>query len=335
MRGNQLLLRFQRWREIIGEPPLQQIDHSRLKEKNVDLRVLRTDLVHPVISGNKAYKLKYNLDAAIQQQATGVLSFGGAWSNHLHALAYSCYQLQLPCVAVIRGEPELILKSAMLQDVKRWGCLLHFVSRKEYRLREEADWLQKLSETFPGYFIVPEGGSSPLAEPGVAELSHQLEQACQKSDGGEESELPDQVWCAVGTGGTLAGLLAGRKKPYHLLGVPVLKRGDFLWQQIADRFSAAGDDVPGNWSLLLDGHGGGYGKVYEDLLNRMASLETALSSDCVSLPLEPVYTGKLFLRFWQALENGELPEGSRVVLVHTGGLQGRRGYGLPWSSPDA
>lgn len=226
MRGNQFLLRFQRWQEIIGEPPLQQIDHPLLKEKNVDLRVLRTDLVHPVISGNKAYKLKYNLDAAIQQQATGVLSFGGAWSNHLHALGYSCYQLQLPCVAVIRGEPELILKSAMLQDVKRWGCLLHFVSRKEYRLREEADWLQKLSETFPGYFIVPEGGSSPLAEPGVAELSHQLEQACQKS-GGER-----RVSCRIRSGVPLAQGVRCRaacrtEKALSSTGRAGVKRGGF------------------------------------------------------------------------------------------------------------
>lgn len=321
---------FQRWQQLIADPPLQCIYHPLLTKKNVELKVLRTDRIHPVISGNKAYKLKYNLEAAIQQGACGVLSFGGAWSNHLHALAYSCYQLTLPCVAVIRGEPELIPKCAMLQDLKQWGCQLHFVSRKEYRLRNNPEWLQSLAEIFPDYFMVPEGGSSPLAAPGVAELAIQLEQNCKKADW-----MPDQVWCPVGTGGTLAGLIAGRTQDYQLVGVPVLKGADFLSQDITDRLtsgSAGNGSAEGkqSWSLLLDGHGGGYGKVSDALLAQMIYLETELSGDLFSLKLDPVYTGKLFYRFWLALERDELSEGSRILLIHTGGLQGRRGFNLDW-----
>ncbi len=329
----QTLSRFQHWQEMIAEPPLQSIDHPLLIEKEIELKVLRTDLVHSIISGNKAYKLKYNLEAALQQRARGVLSFGGAWSNHLHALAYSCYQLNLPCVAVIRGEPELILKSAMLQDLKQWDCQLHFVTRKAYRLRDDPEWLQSLAETFPDYFMVPEGGSSPLAAPGVAELAIQLEQRCKEADW-----QPDQIWCAVGTGGTLAGLIAGRTQDYQLIGVPVLKGADFLRQEIADRLtsgSSVEDRAQGqqNWSLLLDGHGGGYGKVSNTLLEQMAYLEECLSGDTFPLSLDPIYTGKLFCRFWQAVEQGDIPKGSRVILIHTGGLQGRRGFGFDWQLP--
>lgn len=329
----QTLSRFQHWQEMIAEPPLQSIDHPLLIEKEIELKILRTDLVHPIISGNKAYKLKYNLEAALQQGASGVLSFCGAWSNHLHALAYSCYQLKLPCVAVIRGEPELIPKSAMLQDLKHWGCQLHFVTRKAYRLRDDPEWLQSLAETFLDYFIVPEGGSSPLAAPGVAELSIQLERSCT-----EANWQPDQIWCAVGTGGTLAGLIAGRTQDYQLIGVPVLKGADFLNQDIMDRLTSdsVGNDSEQDkqsWSLLLDGHGGGYGKVSNALLEQMAYLEECLSGDAFPLSLDPIYTGKLFCRFWQALDQGDIPEGSRVILIHTGGLQGRRGFGLDWQLP--
>lgn len=333
MSGSKFESDFQCWQGLIAEPPLQSIYHPLLIEKKIELKVLRTDLVHPIISGNKAYKLKYNLEAALRQAASGVLSFGGAWSNHLHALAYSCYQLKLPCVAVIRGEPELIPKSAMLQDLKQWDCQLHFVNRKEYRLRDDPDWLRSLTELFPDYFMVPEGGSSPLAAPGVAELAIQLEQSCKEADW-----MPDQVWCAVGTGGTLAGLIAGRRLDYQLIGVPVLKGADFLNQEIASRLAAdsAGDDssqVQQNWCLLLDGHGGGYGKVSDALLGQVAFLEESLTGGTPSLSLDPIYTGKLFCRFWQAVEQDDVPQGRRILLVHTGGLQGRRGYGLDWQLP--
>lgn len=317
--------RFQQWLNVLQEPELQTIRHPLLAEKQVGLRVLRTDLVHPVISGNKAYKLKYNLQAALEHQAEGILSFGGAWSNHLHALAYSCRLLNLPCVAVIRGEPELIAKSAMLQDLQQWGCQLHFVSRKAYRLRDNVQWLAALEAEYPGYYIVPEGGSSPLAGPGVAELSARLESLCR-----QQHWFPDQVWCAVGAGGTLAGLIAGRCLNYQLVGVPVLKNAGFLEPVIRDRLKSVLPDTESDkeWCLLLDGHFGGYAKVQPELLAqiRRFTVESRTDEGHAPLLLEPVYTGKLFCRFRQALEQNDIAPGSRVLLIHTGGLQGRRGY---------
>lgn len=318
-------LKFEPWLECLKSPPLQSVSHPMLEQKQVQLRVLRTDLVHPVISGNKAYKLKFNLKAAIGRKASGVLSFGGAWSNHLHALAFSCRMLELPCVAVVRGEAALIAQSAMLQDLERWGCQLHFVCRSDYRLRDDPVWLQTLSERFPGYFVVPEGGSSRLAEPGLTELSQQLEAACRQADW-----YPNQVWCGVGTGGTLAGLIIGRSMDYQLTGVAVLKGADFLCRNITDRLVAGDRESTENWNVLLDAHCGGYGKVPQALLKKMLWFEEALSGSGSSLSLEPVYTGKVFQRFWQALEQDEIAEGSKIILIHTGGLQGRRGFGLDW-----
>ncbi|WP_417597594.1 1-aminocyclopropane-1-carboxylate deaminase/D-cysteine desulfhydrase [Oceanospirillum sp.] len=318
---------FQVWLDCLVEPELQSLQHPLLTEMQVELCILRTDNVHPVISGNKAYKLKYNLKAALEQGATGILSFGGAWSNHLHALAYSCHLLQLPCVAVIRGEQELATKSAMLQDLKMWGTQLHFINRQDYRLRNNLDWLKGLTAGYPGYFVVPEGGSSALAAPGITELSHQLESECER-----RNWQPDQLWCAVGTGGTLAGLIAGRKKDYRIIGVPVLKGGEFLIRDIDDRLlsdSRCGIEKK-NWELLLDGHFGGYAKVSSGLLQQMAQLsaEIEVHNPGLSLPMDPVYTGKLFCRFWQSLQAGEFRKGCRILLIHSGGLQGRRGYGL-------
>ncbi|OOV86730.1 1-aminocyclopropane-1-carboxylate deaminase/D-cysteine desulfhydrase [Oceanospirillum linum] len=309
------------------EPELQSLRHPLLTEMQVELCVLRTDNVHPVISGNKAYKLKYNLKAALERGASGVLSFGGAWSNHLHALAYSCHLLQLPCVAVIRGEQELAAKSAMLQDLKVWGTQLYFISRKEYRQRNNPDWLEQLTREYPGYFVVPEGGSSALATPGIAELSRQLECKCD-----QKNWQADQVWCAVGTGGTLAGLITGRTKNYQIIGVPVLKGGEFLTCDINERLLAGSDSgiEKKNWKLLFDGHFGGYGKAPPDLIRQITQLSEGLETfnPGLSLTLDPVYTGKLFCRFWQSLQAGEFRKGCRILLIHSGGLQGRRGYGL-------
>lgn len=325
--------------------PLQAVEHPLLTQKSVQLWLKRTDLLHPVISGNKWYKLKYNLVAALQQGAKGIVSFGGAWSNHLHALAAGCRELQLPVTAVIRGEPELIEKNQMLQDAAQWGMEFHFVTRSEYRQREDEDWLQQLMQHYPGYLLVPEGGSSALAELGLVELGREIEQQLQ-----DEQIIIDQLWCAMGTGGTFAGLLAARTQDYQMLGMPVLKGGDFLRQEVEQKlarsvFRSDGTQASssgsadsdsgvldhGDFTLITDGHWGGYGKVKPELVRWMNQFYQD-----TGVLLDPVYTGKLLYRFFQGLElpdceMGAVPMGSRVVLLHSGGLQGRRGFGLPWS----
>ncbi|OPX56844.1 hypothetical protein BTE48_02225 [Oceanospirillum multiglobuliferum] len=304
-------------------PVLQAVQHPLLTEHQVQLWFFRTDLVDPIISGNKWFKLKYNLVQALQQKAAGVLSFGGAWSNHLHALAAACEKLALPVTAIIRGEPELIGKSLMLQEFQQMGGQLHFVSRSEYRERENPSWLAKLQQQYPNYFLVPEGGSSAYAEQGLLELAYALEVEIKTL-----ALQPNQIWCALGTGGTFAGLLSGRTLAYELIGVPVLKGGHFLAETVQKKLQQSVVKSPAfnaSFNLLLDGHRGGYGKADKQYLAWMEHF-----TQQTGVPLDPIYTGKLCYRFFQALEQGSVVQGSQVVLLHTGGLQGRRGYDLSW-----
>ena len=311
----------------LNPAPLLPLAHPLLSQKGINVLLKRTDLIHPIISGNKWYKLKFNLAQALQGNAIGVLSFGGAWSNHIHALAKACRLLDLPLTAVIRGEPELLNKSQMLQDAVNWGMQCHFVSRAEYRKRDEPDWLNTLREQYKGYYLVPEGGSSDLALPGVMTLGQQIEQDCC-----QRGLKPDQLWCAMGTGGTVAGLLAARTMPYQVTGMPVLKGGGFLYDDVVEKLAPAikNGQVPEHCSdalqLLTDGHGGGYGRVKPELISWLNQFEQE-----TGVQADPVYTGKLFYRFFQAVDRGELSSGKTVILLHSGGLQGRRGYGLEWS----
>lgn len=305
---------------------LQRLDHPLLREKGVRVWVKRTDLLDSAISGNKWYKLRFNLIQALCDRAEGVVSFGGAWSNHLHALAKACQALNLPLTAVIRGEAETLKPSAMLQDADSWGMQCHYVTRLEYRKREEPQWLAALMAQFPGYVCIPEGGSSVLAFPGVMQLGQEIEADCRMLD-----IEPDQLWCAMGTGGTLAGLLAARSGRYRVMGVPVLKGGDFLYQEVMQKLARAGyieghESALPCFNLLTDAHAGGYGKVPDDLLHWIKVFEID-----TGIPLDPVYTGKLFYRFFQAVEQNDIEPGQRIILLHSGGLQGRRGYGLGYT----
>ena len=312
------------------QPPLMAVQHPVLADKQIQLWLKRTDFLHPVISGNKWYKLKYNLVQAYQQQAAGIVSFGGVWSNHLHALAAACQVLKRPVVAVIRGEPELIEKSQMLQDAERCGMQFHFVSRAEYRLRDDASWQAELMQNYQDYLLVPEGGSSALAEPGLVELGQEVEQQLQA-----QGIQADQLWCAMGTGGTLAGLLAAQTLPYKVMGMPVLKGGDFLRNEVEQKlknsvYSPSVTKAAPEFDLITDGHWGGYGKVKPELLDWMQGFYQK-----TGVLLDPIYTGKLMYRFFQAVEQGQVTEGSQIVMLHSGGLQGRRGFGLSWESePD-
>ncbi|MBT3147191.1 1-aminocyclopropane-1-carboxylate deaminase/D-cysteine desulfhydrase [Neptunomonas phycophila] len=286
---------------------VERLEHALFLKKRLSVCVVRVDQVHPQISGNKWFKLKYNLKAAIEQGASCIISFGGAYSNHLHALAYACHCLGLHSVGVVRGEP---VDNPMLIDAKAWGMRLHFVNRETYRLRAEPAWLNALPSLVGDGFILPEGGSSALAVKGVGELMQQINNV--------EPAL-DYVVCACGTGGTLAGLVSTAAKTV-VQGIPVLKGAGFLHDDVSTLLLASGHErAASKWELDLFGHYGGYGKMNAEHIAVMKQLE-----DDFSLSLDPVYTAKLFRRFMEKVENDDYPEGSRIALVHTGGLQGRR-----------
>lgn len=283
--------------------PLQAVSHPLLNAHDVQLWCKRDDLIHPAISGNKWRKLKYHLRYAEEQGKRHLLSFGGAYSNHIHALAAAGCQSGLRTTGIIRGEPEAV-SNATLSAAKGWGMDLIFVDRQSYRRRQDPAWLAQFEDEET--LIVPEGGSSPLAIPGVAELV-------------DEVPFSPDLWvlpCA--SGGTLAGLIAGKREPEQILAIAVLKGGSFIADEVR-RLHPAAADTPG-WRIALDHHDGGYAKFTPALWQWVQSFSAE-----TGLPLEPIYSGKAMWGLFRELAAGRIPRGSKIVFIHTGGMQGLAG----------
>ena len=296
----------------VQQLPLTQIQLPELSEKGIRLWLLRLDQTHPYISGNKWYKLKYNLEFAVDNGYRTVLSFGGAYSNHIHALAWAANEASLNSIGVIRGEPEYAANPT-LSDAQEWGMQLKFVSRQDYRLRQDPDYIQQLCNSLPEslqpVLVIPEGGSNKLAVKGCREiLSEQVLQHVK----------PDQVILACGTGGTLSGV-AVSQPTLDILGIPVLKNAAFLYEDIRNLIQSSGEIDPQNWTLDLDGHFGGYAKCPPDLTDFIQRIE----SEC-GVPLDQVYTAKMLLRTLQMIKQDLIKPDSTLLALHTGGLQGKR-----------
>lgn len=279
---------------------------------NISVQLIRSDQVHGQVSGNKWFKLKYSLLAALEQNIEQVVSFGGAYSNHIHALAFAANALGLKSVGFIRGQWSD--DNQTLQDAKSWGMQLISLTREQYREKNDPKFLKTLQEQFPQAMIIPEGGSNNTALRGVAELMGLIE---------EKTPNLDYLVAACGTGGTLAGLLAGAQSTQAVLGIPVLKGAGFLTADIQGLLIDAGLSANCDWQLDLEGHFGGYGKVKAEHLAIMAQLEK--QHDVL---LDPVYTAKMWRRFDELVAQGFFAKGSKIALLHSGGLQGRRGFGL-------
>ena len=291
---------------------LDPLPLSICKQHQITLHLLRLDLIHPLVSGNKWFKLRYNLQQAKACGASQVVSFGGAFSNHLYALAWAGKQLGIRTVGVVRGEPEYA-QNPTLSDAAGWGMELKFVSRAEYRQRDDALYHKALLASYPGAVIVPEGGSNALAVKGFEDL---FEHPCW-----QHVPNPDLLVSACGTGGTLAGLIAARPATTNVLGIPVLKGADFLYADIQRLLEESGAGPVGGWQLDLDGHEGGYAKLSADLVQFMRDFYAE-----TNIELDPVYTGKMMFRLHKLIAQGTFRAGTSIVAVHTGGLQGRRGF---------
>ena len=267
----------------------------------VQLTVKRLDLIHPQISGNKFFKLKYNLLAAKQQNLNQVLTFGGAYSNHIAATAYAAHYFGFQSIGVIRGEE--LAKQALnptLQTAQDFGMQLHFVSRAEYRRRHEIEYLQQLKQRYPNTWIIPEGGTNDLAIQGTKEILS-----------ADDRENYDVIGCAVGTGGTIAGIIESSSDQQHILGFSALK-GDFLKHDIQQWTNKT------NWSLTDEYCCGGYAKTNSELLQFMQQFEQQYA-----VPLEQVYTAKMMMGLFDLIQQGNFPVNTRILAIHTGGLQGR------------
>lgn len=279
---------------------------------DVELYVLRLDLIHPLVSGNKWFKLKYNLDAAKQQNLDTLLTFGGAFSNHIHATATAGKLLGFRTIGIIRGEATQPLNPT-LDFAASQGMQLVFVDRQTYRQRHTEALLQQLKQQFGNVYLIPEGGCNLNGVRGCTEILSQ--------DAGF-----DIVCLACGTGTTLAGIALSLHQKQRAIGFPVLKGGNFLQSEIETlllQYQASGLPIPGDksmsWELVGDYHFGGYAKVNDELLNFKHEFE-----ELHQIPLDYVYTAKMFYGVMDLIKQGRF-DGCRVLMIHTGGLQGNLG----------
>ncbi|CAM3490313.1 1-aminocyclopropane-1-carboxylate deaminase/D-cysteine desulfhydrase [Parendozoicomonas haliclonae] len=291
--------------------PVQNVGLSWLQRKNIQLDILRLDLLHHEISGNKWYKQKGHLEHAFAHGYSTALSFGGAWSNHIHALAASGHHLGFSTIGVIRGERAENL-SLTLQDAERLGMRLHFVSRKDYREKHTEEFqnqlLADLGVSASDVWIVPEGGSGALGVKGCEDIL---------PAGRINPTDYQQIWLAAGTGATTAGVIRSAPESVEIHGVAVLKGADWMAGDVAQHLPEGRT----GWQIETEYHCGGYGKTTPDLLSFIRFFEEESG-----IPLDPVYTGKMMLGLFDAVNTGAVPEGSRILAIHTGGLQGARGY---------
>lgn len=290
--------------------PLMAISDPLFDRYRVKVWVKRDDLNHPHIQGNKWHKLKFNLDAAKLQRKTTLLTFGGAYSNHIAATAYAAKEAGLKSIGLIRGE-ELAASphtwSHTLKQAVDNGMALEFLTRQVYRLRDDPDFLLDLQQRYPDAYLLPEGGSNELAIQGFESLMTEIEQQCPQWD---------TLFTPVGTGATFAGLVryALARANRKINGVAVLKQADYLLPSIRKWI---GIPPAVAWQMLTDYHAGGYGKITPELQQLKQRFEAQFS-----IPLDPVYSIKMVAAFYDQLQRGEIPPHSKVILLHTGGLQG-------------
>lgn len=270
---------------------------------NCSVYIKREDLIHPIVSGNKFRKLKYNIVQAKVENKTQLLTFGGAYSNHIAAVAYAAKENGFRSIGIVRGD-ELkgkITDNPTLRFTKECGMEFDFVSRENYRLKEERTFVEDLKQKFGDFYLIPEGGTNELAIKGCEEILTQ------------DDEIFNYICCAVGTGGTISGLINSLKPNQKVLGFPSLK-GDFLGDEIR-KF------VKNNrWELIQDYHFGGYGKVNVELIAFVNSF-----LERTGIPLDPIYTGKMVFGVMDLIRANYFPEGSKILLIHTGGIQGIQG----------
>jgi len=268
-----------------------------------ELFVQRLDQIPGSVGGNKWFKLKYNVQAAIDQKANGLLTFGGAYSNHIFATAAAGYRHNLPTIGLIRGELVKPLNPT-LKKAREWGMQLKPISREQYRQKDHPSFLDMLNREYPGFYVLPEGGSNKLAVNGCREL------VIEGYD----------YWCvSCGTGGTLGGMITSSVKLNEILGFPALKGAEFLNTDIVQLVGSK--NIKQDWQLILDYHFGGYARFNEKLLHWMRNFQLQYG-----IELDPIYTGKLFYGVFDLALNSFFPQKSKIVLVHSGGLQGNEGF---------
>ena len=293
--------------EIEQVPPIQLIEDELLKEKGITLYIKRDDLLHPEISGNKWRKLKYNFIRASELGYTRILTFGGAFSNHIAATAFAANKYGFDSIGIIRGDELNENSNHTLRQAHGYGMNLEFISRSAYRQKESENFTNEMIQKYGSAYIIPEGGSNALAVKGCSEILSDL-----------DVEF-DFLTTAVGTGGTIAGIASGLARDQKALGFCVLKGAEYL-QGVIEGLLAKSQK---NWYINYDHHLGGYAR-YNDQLIRFINEFWRNHK----IPLDPIYTGKMMMGLYSEIRSGKFESGTRIIALHTGGLQGIEGFNI-------
>lgn len=289
---------------MIHFPEIQADIQPVYTKNDVELSVLREDLLHPEISGNKYRKLKYNLYAFQDGNFDSLLTFGGAYSNHIYAVAAAGKAFGIKTTGIIRGG-ELYSKideNPTLSFARDCGMEFKFISREQYRLKDSSAFLTELKTEFPSAYILPEGGTNALAVKGCEEIL------------GAHTTGFDYICCAMGTGGTISGVINSAAGHQTVLGFPGLKNGGFLEDEIKKYIHRT------NYKLITAFHFGGFGKINSELIDFINNFKQNFG-----LTLDPVYTAKMAKGIDVLIENNYFTKNSKILMIHTGGIQGIAG----------
>ena len=280
----------------------QILNDELFVEKQVSLTVLRLDNIHPVISGNKLFKLHYFMEEAVKTSSERIVTFGGAYSNHLVATAYACQIAGLQCIGIVRGEKPSIL-SHTLQSCIEYGMHLKFTSREQYAEKEMKYFIDELDKEYKKNYIIPEGGYHPSGAKGAAHIMKLVEDSAT------------HICCAAGTATTLAGLLMGAGNHQKIIGFPVLKNMHDLHERVS--FLTNTNNEYNKLQIIDDYHFGGYAKKTPTLIDFMNNIYKVHL-----LPTDFVYTGKMMFGVMDSIKKDFFEKGSKICCLHTGGLQG-------------
>tara|TARA_Y100000589_G_scaffold317049_1_gene342535 strand:- start:650 stop:1549 length:900 start_codon:yes stop_codon:yes gene_type:complete len=287
---------------LIANIPIQKISNQYLEKYKVELFIQREDLIHTQVSGNKWRKLKYNIKEYYKEGCENIITFGGAFSNHIAATAAIGQLLNIPTFGIIRGEK---IGNHTLDAACENGMILHFVTREEYKKKHQSEKVKNIINSIKKPFVIPEGGSNLFGLKGCEEI-------LQSSDF-------DIITCPCGTGSTLSGIISSLKENQHAIGFSVLKGAGFLKNDIRKNLQLL-NCKNRNWKLETNFHFGGYAKYQSDLIQFIRQFWKLNS-----IKLDPIYTGKAMYGLYCLIESGQLT-GKKILFVHTGGLQGIKGF---------
>jgi 1-aminocyclopropane-1-carboxylate deaminase len=293
---------------------IKTIDGRLLREKGIVLDVALLDSIHPEFGGNKWFKLKYNFEEAKRRNAKAILTFGGAFSNHVYATAAACKAFNMPCIGLIRGE-EADSNNSTLSKVKVFGMQLDFLSRLDYAEKDTELFEYELHEKYGNIYIVPEGGANFFGINGCMEILKGIQNHY------------DTIIVSCGTATTLTGIILSAQPHQKIIGFVPIKGGAYLYETIQYNLNnflgskEAAEELMKNVSLIDDYHFGGFAKVNEALRQSKHKLEQIFGFE-----LDYVYTAKMFHGLFDKIEKGEIQSHQKILAIHTGGLQGNKGF---------